>query len=209
LPFLQGCLSFLLIKIVIQVISGIFFRFNSMLRSFWFTGLPILIIGLIDFFSKQLKEKCVKIRILFLAIIFIFGMGPGLAVGEIYQWVDKDGVHHFTNEPPPPGATIVKGTAEFQPDEPTADTDTVDGDGSGDSNDNGGNSDNDGDDGSDNDGDDGDDGVGGDEVDEGVVVGEPYRRYPEEIPREADRDAGREEYRDEGRLRPEEPRRRR
>jgi len=52
--------------------------------------------------------------------IFIAGMGSGLQAGEIYQWVDADGVQHFTDGPPPPGAQIVESLSETQSDEPPA-----------------------------------------------------------------------------------------
>ncbi|MCB2166849.1 MAG: DUF4124 domain-containing protein [Deltaproteobacteria bacterium] len=63
-----------------------------------------------------------KFQLFFLALIFIFGMGPNLEAGEIYQWVDKDGVQHFTNGPPPPGAQIVEGLSETPAIEPPANT---------------------------------------------------------------------------------------
>jgi hypothetical protein len=59
-----------------------------------------------------------KIRILLGVLIMIFGLGTGLEAGEIYQWVDKDGVLHFTDGPPPPGAERVEGLSETQPAEP-------------------------------------------------------------------------------------------
>jgi len=53
-------------------------------------------------------------------LIFIAGMGSGLQAGEIYQWIDEDGVQHFTDGPPPPGAQIVESLSETPPDEPPA-----------------------------------------------------------------------------------------
>ena len=69
-------------------------------------------------------------------LIFIAGMGSGLQAGEIYQWIDEDGVQHFTDGPPPPGAQIVESLSETPSDEPPVgtgtaddgDTDTVEGD---------------------------------------------------------------------------------
>jgi Domain of unknown function (DUF4124) len=55
-------------------------------------------------------------------LILISGMGSDLEAGEIYQWIDKDGVQHFTNVPPPPGAQIVEGLSEASADEPPATT---------------------------------------------------------------------------------------
>jgi hypothetical protein len=139
------------------------------------------------------KGQYVKVQICVWAFLFILGMGSGLVAGEIYQWVDKDGVQHFTNEPPPPGAQIVNSTAAALPDDAPADTGADDADG-----DDGGNSSGDsvGDNGSDDEG-----------VEDDVVVGEPRRVYPDEIRREADREAAREDYREEERPRPEAPRR--
>ena len=63
-----------------------------------------------------------KLQLFFWVLIFISGMGPDLEAGEIYQWIDKDGGQHFTDGPPPPGAQIVEGLSETQPDEPSAGT---------------------------------------------------------------------------------------
>ena len=40
-------------------------------------------------------------------LISVFCLWTSLEAGEIYEWIDKNGVKHFTNEPPPPGAKIV------------------------------------------------------------------------------------------------------
>jgi hypothetical protein len=37
----------------------------------------------------------------------VFCLWTSAEAGQIYQWIDKNGVRHFTNEPPPPGAKIV------------------------------------------------------------------------------------------------------
>ena len=60
------------------------------------------------------------IRQLFIWVFVIFvGMGAsGLEAADIYQWIDKDGVQHFTDGPPPPGAEIVEGLSETPPDTP-------------------------------------------------------------------------------------------
>ena len=52
--------------------------------------------------------------------ILIAGMVTGLQAGEIYQWIDEDGVQHFTDGPPPPGAQIVESFSETPSDEPPA-----------------------------------------------------------------------------------------
>jgi hypothetical protein len=52
--------------------------------------------------------------------ILMICMGPALAAAEIYQWIDEQGVLHFTDGPPPPGAQVVEGLSEKPPDEPRA-----------------------------------------------------------------------------------------
>ena len=59
-----------------------------------------------------------KHKLFLTVLIFCFGLWPNLVSGEIYQWVDKDGVLHFTDGPPPPGAERVEGLSETPPDEP-------------------------------------------------------------------------------------------
>jgi hypothetical protein len=49
--------------------------------------------------------------------VLILGIGLSLQAGEIYQWIDEDGVQHFTDGPPPPGAQIVEGLSETDPDD--------------------------------------------------------------------------------------------
>jgi len=63
-----------------------------------------------------------KLQLIFLVFIYICGMGPSLVAGEIYQWIDEDGVQHFTNLPPPPGAQIVEGLSETPSDKKPAGT---------------------------------------------------------------------------------------
>jgi hypothetical protein len=57
-----------------------------------------------------------------LLIIWVFllvcALGASLEADEIYQWIDEDGVQHFTDGPPPPGAQIVEGLTEAKPDAP-------------------------------------------------------------------------------------------
>ncbi len=53
-------------------------------------------------------------------LILVFGLGPSLDAAEIYHWIDKDGVWHFTDDPPPPGAEKVEGLSETPPAEPKA-----------------------------------------------------------------------------------------
>jgi len=40
-------------------------------------------------------------------IIVLMVAVPCALAGQVYEWIDENGVKHFTNEPPPPGATIV------------------------------------------------------------------------------------------------------
>jgi hypothetical protein len=55
---------------------------------------------------------------LFLGVCIItLGIGLNLKASEIYQWVDKDGVQHFTDGPPPPDAQVVDGLSETEPDD--------------------------------------------------------------------------------------------
>lgn len=63
-----------------------------------------------------------KLQIFLWILILISGMGPDLEAAEIYQWIDKDGVQHFTNGPPPPGAQIVEGLSDSPSDEPPVST---------------------------------------------------------------------------------------
>ena len=44
-------------------------------------------------------------------------LGTPLEADQIYQWIDQNGVMHFTNEPPPPGAKIVNQQQAIQTDE--------------------------------------------------------------------------------------------
>lgn len=46
-------------------------------------------------------------RLMPLILVSVFCLWSSLEAGQIYQWIDKNGVRHFTNEPPPPGAKIV------------------------------------------------------------------------------------------------------
>lgn len=59
-----------------------------------------------------------KRRLFLWAVLLIVGTVSSLAAGEIYQWIDEDGVQHFTDGPPPPGARIVEGLSEGQPEQP-------------------------------------------------------------------------------------------
>jgi len=55
-------------------------------------------------FGKEVKNMK---RLIPLIIISVFCLWTSLEAGQIYEWIDKNGVKHFTNEPPPPGAKIV------------------------------------------------------------------------------------------------------
>ena len=60
------------------------------------------------------------------AALLILGMAAGLEAGEIYQWIDKDGVRHFTDGPPPPGAQMVEGLSQGQAEDLPARTGAAD-----------------------------------------------------------------------------------
>jgi len=55
-------------------------------------------------YDKELKNMN---RQMLLIVILVFCLSTSLEAGQIYQWIGKDGVMHFTNQPPPPGAKIV------------------------------------------------------------------------------------------------------
>jgi hypothetical protein len=46
-------------------------------------------------------------RLIPLILVSVFCLWTSLEAGQIYEWIDKNGVKHFTNEPPPPGSKIV------------------------------------------------------------------------------------------------------
>jgi hypothetical protein len=48
-----------------------------------------------------------------LILIIVCGLCVSLEAGEIYEWIDKDGVKHFTQEAPPPDATILNEKTEI------------------------------------------------------------------------------------------------
>jgi hypothetical protein len=72
--------------------------------------------------QQTVKGLSMKLPLFFWVFVFISSMGPFLEAGEIYQWIDKDGVQHFTDGPPPPGAQIVEGLSETPAIEPPANT---------------------------------------------------------------------------------------
>ena len=46
-------------------------------------------------------------RLILFILFALFCVWTSLGADEIYQWIDKNGVMHFTNKPPPAGAKIV------------------------------------------------------------------------------------------------------
>jgi Domain of unknown function (DUF4124) len=38
---------------------------------------------------------------------------PFTASGEMYSWIDENGAKHYSNEPPPPGTTVVEKEKEI------------------------------------------------------------------------------------------------
>ena len=53
---------------------------------------------------------------LIIALLFIFFCFPVMS-GQVYTWIDEHGVKHFTEDPPPEGATVVEKTKEIPYDE--------------------------------------------------------------------------------------------
>jgi hypothetical protein len=52
-------------------------------------------------------------RQIFFILISVFCLWTTLQAGEIYEWVDKDGVKHLSDRPPPPGVKIIHETREI------------------------------------------------------------------------------------------------
>jgi hypothetical protein len=48
-----------------------------------------------------------------IAVLLLVLSCPFTVSGEIYTWIDKNGAKHFTDEPPPPGATVVEKETEI------------------------------------------------------------------------------------------------
>ena len=52
--------------------------------------------------------KCIA-----LILLLVCGFCVSPEAGEVYEWLDKEGVKHFTDEPPPPDATILNEKKEI------------------------------------------------------------------------------------------------
>jgi len=52
-----------------------------------------------------------------LILVSVFCLWSSIEAAQIYEWIDKNGVRHFTNLPPPPGAKIVNEQAAIPYDE--------------------------------------------------------------------------------------------
>ena len=76
--------------------------------------------GPIHLFSMERRGIELKFHLIFWIFIVILGLGPSVEAGEIYEWIDQDGVRHFTDGPPPPGAQLVEGLSDTQSGEPPA-----------------------------------------------------------------------------------------
>jgi hypothetical protein len=48
-----------------------------------------------------------------IAVLLLVLFYPFVASGEMYSWIDENGVKHYSNEPPPPGTTVVKKKTEI------------------------------------------------------------------------------------------------
>jgi len=46
-------------------------------------------------------------RLIPLVLVSVFWLWSSIAAAQIYEWIDKNGVRHFTNVPPPAGVKIV------------------------------------------------------------------------------------------------------
>jgi hypothetical protein len=53
---------------------------------------------------------------LIIAFLLIFLCPPAMSE-QVYTWIDENGAKHFTNDPPPEGATLIEATKEIQQDE--------------------------------------------------------------------------------------------
>ena len=53
--------------------------------------------------------KQVSITAVLLLVLFY----PFVASGEMYSWIDENGVKHYSNEPPPPSTTAVEKETEI------------------------------------------------------------------------------------------------
>jgi hypothetical protein len=54
--------------------------------------------------KKELKNMK---RLTPLVLVSVFCLWASIAGAQIYEWIDKNGVRHFTNVPPPAGVKIV------------------------------------------------------------------------------------------------------
>lgn len=52
------------------------------------------------------------------AVCLVSVLLPCAAFGEIYGWVDENGVKHYSNDPPPEGGTVFSQDIEIKTDEP-------------------------------------------------------------------------------------------
>jgi len=50
----------------------------------------------------------------YILLVSVFCLWTSIEAGQIYEWIDQNGVRHFTNEPPPPGAKIVNEQSAIQ-----------------------------------------------------------------------------------------------
>jgi len=57
------------------------------------------------------KGIIMKFFISLVASLLFFSL-PQISMGDVYTWVDKQGVKHFSNEPPPEGVKVLSTTEE-------------------------------------------------------------------------------------------------
>ena len=48
-----------------------------------------------------------------IAVLLLVLFYPFVASGEMYSWIDENGVKHYSNEPPPPSTTAVEKETEI------------------------------------------------------------------------------------------------
>jgi hypothetical protein len=74
--------------------------------------IPNVLLGWMN--EKELKNMKRRIPLVLAAVFYLWS---SVAAAQIYEWIDKNGIRHFTNVRPPPGAKIVNEQAAIPYDE--------------------------------------------------------------------------------------------